>query len=223
MQAKIRFFLATTDCSIADLVRNAKAAARQPSGRIMVEDVADDGLSITLRVFFSRTISIARRRDDGEVIWEPVETVDQVLVRMFKGKKTIVLSAINPPRSSKYVDILMSEVVGQSGYFYEPLEISEATIKKHVSKFDLARLVSAKVKDFAVYEGAVGRFEVTSKHGLKNDIAPFLDGKYYRLDSLTYEVTHKFVTFLIMYSSNGALKVNDNYLDMLLPSFEKLI
>jgi len=26
-----------------------------------------------------------------------------------------------------------------------------------------------------------------------------------------------------MYSSNGALKVNDNYLDMLLPSFEKLI
>jgi hypothetical protein len=208
---------------MTELVRNAKAAALRASTRIVVEDVADDGLSISLNVFFSRTISIARRHDDGEVIWEPIETIDQVLVRMFRGKKAIVLSAINPPRSSKYIETLMSEVVGQSGYFYEPLEINEATIKKHISKFEVTRLVSAKVKDFAVYEGAVGRFEVTSKHGLKDEIAPFLDGKYYRLDSLTYEVTHKFATFLIMYSSNGALKVNENYLDMLLPSFERLI
>ena len=108
-------------------------------------------------------------------------------------------------------------------YFYESMEIDEALVKKHVAKFDAARLVSAKVRDFAVYEGAVGRFEVTSKNGLMGEIAPFLQGKYYRVDSLTYELTHKFSNFLVTYSSGGGIKVNDNYLDLLLPSFEKLI
>ncbi len=223
MHTKIRFFVVNLGFSIEELVAQIKVVANRVPGKVVVVDVGRESKSISLYVFVAREISIARRDESGDVTWETVETVDRVPMRIYSARKSIVISAINPPRGSRYVDVLMSEVCEDEGYFFEPLEITEPMIRKHVAKFDSARLVSAKVRDFAVYEGAVGRFEVTSKNGLKEEIAPFLEGKYYRMDSLTYELTHRAASFLVAYSNNGGIKVNSNHLDVMLSSFEGLI
>ncbi|MFM0565646.1 hypothetical protein [Paraburkholderia sediminicola] len=189
----------------------------------MLADLDEERPSASLYLFHPRIISIARRDDDGEVVWDSVETVDRVAVKIQISKQRTVISAINSPRSVKFVDALMSELCQGGRYFFESMEIDEALVKKHVSRFDTARLVSAKVRDFAVYEGAVGRFEVTSKNGLMENIAPLLQGKYYKMDSLTYEVTHKFSSFLVTYMNGGGIKINEDYLDLLLPTFERLL
>ncbi|MBT2791943.1 hypothetical protein [Paraburkholderia strydomiana] len=223
MQTKIRFFSVTFDFHGHELISRVKAASQRAPENIVLADLDETRVSASLYLFHPRKISIARRDADGEVTWESVETLDRVAVKIHMSKKNAVISAVNSPRSSKFIDSLMSELCLGGRYFYESMEIDENLIKKHVSKFDAARLVSAKVRDFAVYEGAVGRFEVTSKNGLMDEIAPFLRGKFYRVDSLTYELTHKFSSFLITYSSSGSIKINDTHMDMILPSFEKLI
>ncbi|WP_454764375.1 hypothetical protein [Cupriavidus campinensis] len=223
MQTKIRFFSVTFDFPRDELISRVIAASRRVPDKITLADFDEARPSASLYLFQPRNISIARRNEDGEVVWDSVETVDRIAVKIHISKQYAVISAINSPRSSKFVDMLMSELCSDTKYFYEAMEIEEALVKKHVSKFDAARLVSAKVRDFAVYEGAVGRFEVTSKNGLVDDIAPFLRGKFYRVDSLTYELTHGFSNFLVTYSSGGGIKVNENHLDLLLTTFEKLI
>lgn len=223
MQTKIRFYSVTFDFPRDELVSRVKSASLRAPEKIVLADLDEGRPSASLYLFHPRTISIARRNEDGEVIWDSVETVDRIAVKISVSKQHAVISAINSPRSSKFVDMLMSELCSGAKYFYETMEIQETLIKKHVSKFDTARLVSAKVRDFAVYEGAVGRFEVTSKNGLTNEIAPFLQGKFYRIDSLTYELTHGFSNFLVTYSNGGSIKVNDNHLDLFLTTFERLI
>lgn len=223
MQTKIRFYSVTFDFPRDELISRVKSASRRASEKIILADLDEQRPSASLYLFHPRTISIARRNEDGEVIWDSVETVDRIAVKIHISKQHAVISAINSPRSSKFVDVLMSELCSGGKYFYEAMGIEEALVKRHVSKFDAARLVSAKVRDFAVYEGAVGRFEVTSKNGLMDDIAPFLRGKFYRVDSFTYELTHGSSNFLVTYSNGGGIKVNENYLDLLLTTFQKLI
>lgn len=223
MQTKVRFFAVKFEFSKDQLISRVKAASRRVPQKIVLSDVDEARPSASLYLFHPRIISIAKRSDDGEVVWDSVETVDRIAVKIQISRQRAVISAINAPRSTKFIDFLMSELCQGEQYFFESMEIDSALAKKHTLKFDAARLVSAKVRDFAVYEGAVGRFEVTSKNGLIDDIAPFLKGKYYKMDSLTYEITHGFSNFLVTYSSGGGIKVNEHYLDVLLSSFEKLI
>lgn len=223
MQIKIRFFSVTFDFPADELMLRVKAAAVRVTEKIVLAELDEARQSASLYLFQPRTVSIARRDDNGEVVYELVETVDRVAVKIQTSKQRIIISAINPPRSVKFVDALMIELCQGGRYFFESMEIDENLVKKHVSIFDSARLVSAKVRDFAVYEGAVGRFEVTSKNGLMDNIAPFLQEKYYKMDSLTYELTHNFSSFLVTYMNGGGMKINENHLDLLLPTFEQLL
>jgi len=105
-------------------------------------------------------------------------------------------------------------------YFIEALEFKPELIAIHVKSFDAARLVSAKVRDFEVYDGAVGRLEITSQNGLLPEIAPFLQNKFYRIELLTYEVSQRFVKGLAYYYRNGTLKVSTSLIENAFPSFE---
>lgn len=169
---------------------------------------------------FSRLISIRKILEDGSEAIDTLPTIDVYSLRLFQTEKNQYLSIIDPPRGARLISELLDHVLGDDEYFLEPLELTPELIKRHAGRFDSARLVSAKVRDFEVYEGAVGRLEITSQSGLMPNIAPFLENKFHRVDALTYEVTQHFTQGLVYYYRNGTLKVSSPLIELAFPSFE---
>jgi hypothetical protein len=167
-----------------------------------------------------RVLMIRKFTDAGESIVESASTMDQHTIRLFGKNKKIYIAISDPPRGSRIISDFLDIVCDDRPYFVEPLEISPNLIEIHTSSFDSATLVSAKIRDFQVYDGAVGRLEITSHAGLKPEIAPFLIGKFHRVDSLTYEVSEKFTKGLIYYLRNGTLRVSTPLVDVAVSRFE---
>lgn len=176
-----------------------------------------------LQYTITRQIEATQIMSDGSEVRTFVPTMERHSIRLFQAAEGLVLSLLDPARGSRVTTEVLSKLVGKEEYFIEPLEISTKIIRVHVSEFDSARLVSAKVRDFRVYDSAVGRLEVSSKEGLADEIAPFLAGKYYKIDSLTYEITHQFKRGLICYSNNGTVKVSGPLVEVVFPTFERLL
>ena len=147
--------------------------------------------------------------------------MERYSVRFFQAGAGLVLSLMDPPRGSRVTTEVLSKLVGKDEYFIEPLEINTKMILGHISNFDSARLVSAKIRDFKVYDNAIGRLEISSKDGLAEEIAPFLVGKYHKVDSLTYEVTHQFKRALICYASSGTVRVSGPLVETAFSTFEQ--
>lgn len=223
MQTNIRFFRVQTDCTLKRLLRNATLSQDASDDDIISIAHVSGDVEPVLDVFFKRSIQVSSREIDGTLALTMVDTIEKIKIRFFQSKKDYIMAAFNPPRGSKYADHLLEIVLAGHNFFYESMEITEPVIRRHVAKFDVARLVSAKVRDFSVYEGAVARLEITSKDGLKPEIAPFLPGRHYKLDAATYEVTHKFSSFLVTYTNAGTLKVNEQFLESVLPRFVALL
>lgn len=101
------------------------------------------------------------------------------------------------------------------------MEFGRDVIERHIATFESAKLVSSKVRDFQIYEKAIARLEVTSKEGLPSEIAPFLAGKFHRVDSMTYEVTHQFKKGLISYTANGTIRISAPLVEAGFQSFER--
>lgn len=168
----------------------------------------------------SRLISIKKILEDGSEVSEAIPTIDVYALRIFQTGNRQYLSIIDPPRGARLLIGLLDRIIGDGQYFLEPLELTADLIAQHVKKFDSARLVSAKVRDFEVYEGAVGRLEITSQSGLIPTIAPFLENKFHRIESLTYEVSQRLTQGLVYYYRNGTLKVSGPLVERAFPSFE---
>lgn len=191
------------------------------NGGISVVQASSNDL--VLQYTTTRQIEATQIMSDGSEVRTFVPTMERHSIRLFQATEGLVLSLLEPARGSRVTTEVLSKLVGKEDYFIEPLEISTKMIRVHVSEFDSARLVSAKVRDFRVYDSAVGRLEVSSKEGLADEIAPFLAGKYYKIDSLTYEVTHQFKRGLIRYSNSGTVKVSGPLVDVVFPTFERLL
>jgi hypothetical protein len=218
---KIRYYKLRlpNDSGISTL---ASAAYRSgASGGISV--LEDTSNVLFLKYTITRQIETIQIMSDGAEVRTSVPTMERHSIRLFQVAGGLVLSLLDPARGSRVTTEVLSKLVGSEDYFIEPLEISTKMIRVHVSEFDSARLVSAKVRDFRVYDGAIGRLEVSSKEGLTEEIAPFLAGKYHKIDSLTYEVTHQFKRGLICYSNSGTVKVSSPLVEVVFPTFERLL
>ena len=191
------------------------------NGGISVVQASSNDL--VLQYTTTRQIEATQIMSDGSEVRTFVPTMERHSIRLFQAAEGLVLSLLDPARGSRVTTEVLSKLVGKEDYFIEPLEISTKMIRVHVSEFDSARLVSAKVRDFRVYDSAVGRLEVSSKEGLADEIAPFLAGKYHKIDSLTYEVTHQFKRGLICYSNSGTVKVSGPLVEVVFPTFERLL
>lgn len=167
-----------------------------------------------------RATQIRKIMEDGSELMESVLTIDIYSFRLFETQQHQYLSIIDPPRGSRVITDLMELILGDVQYYIEPLKLTPDLIKRHAEKFDSARLVSAKVRDFEVYDGAIGRLEITSQNGLLPSIAPFLENKFHRVDALTYEVSQRFTRGLIYYYRNGTLKVSGPLVEVAFPAFE---
>lgn len=216
---KIRYFSLKLPCSISEFSTKARRHRSSAASRIAVVRDASDDLVLTHTSV--RYVTVTQIADDGTITRESVPTMDQTSLRIFgRGDRTF-LSVLNPGRSVRSLEQVIQQVVGDDAFFYQPLEITRELIDRHVARFETARLVSAKVRDFKVYDEAVGRLEISSKSGLQSSIAPFLDGKFYRIDALAYEVTHDFTQALIWYSSSGTLRVSGPLVEVAFPLFEE--
>ena len=177
--------------------------------------------SLVLRFTAIRQLEATQILDDGSEAKTQIPTIERYVARFFKSDTTLMFSLSNPPRGSRIATEILELVLGGQQYFVEPLEISLKMIKGHISFFDSAKLVSAKIRDFRVYDNAVGRLEISSKEGLPDDIAPFLGGKYFKIDSLTYEISHDLVRGLICYFNSGTVRVSGPLIEAAFPTFEK--
>lgn len=216
---KVRYSQVRLPCSIKEFGDAALLASR--AGRLLV--ARRSAAEVVLRLFIRRQIPTLQLFPDGSESRSTVETVDVKSVRLFGQNRRTYSAIADPARGSSVTDQMFRHVLGEESVPCEPLVLSQDLIDRHVAMFDAARLVSAKVRDFMVYEGAVGRLEVTSHSGLKPGIASFLDGKFYRVDSLTYEVTAGFTKGLVHYSSGGTIRVSGPLVDVAFPAFEELL
>ena len=190
----------------------------QENGIFVVEATSEN---LVLRYAITRHIETIQILGDGSEVRTQIPTMERYSVRFFQTGSSLMLSLLDPPRGSRVTTEILDKLLGNNDYFIEPLEINIMMIRGHISGFDSARLVSAKIRDFKVYDNAVGRLEISSKDGLPDEIAPFLMGKYHKVDSLTYEVTHQFQRGLIYYANNGTVRVSGPLVESAFPSFER--
>lgn len=182
-----------------------------------------DSSGVVLLYTTTRHLSALEILGDGTERKISIPTMERHSLRIFKAGMHVYMALLDPPRGSRVQNEVLSLIAPSQDYFIEPVEISKQLISQHVEQFDFARLVSAKVRDFRISDSAVGRLEVTSKEGLDADIAPLLNGKFYRIDSMTYEITHQFKKGLVTYMSNGTLRVTSPLVELAFPEFEAVL
>lgn len=216
MMVKIRYFKVRFSCEFSTLIKSFQKSIKFDSSIALV-DINDS--QIVFNFSNVRSINI-RKFIDGEEFIDSVLTVDTYLFRFFQTKNSCFLSVIDPPRGVGIITKLMDQVLGAGQFFIEALEITPELVSRHVKQFESAVLVSAKIRDFEVYPGAIGRLEITSKDGLKSNIAPFLENKFHRIDSVTYELTRNFTQGLVYYYRNGMVRVSSPLVAAAFPAFE---
>ncbi|MDI4634037.1 hypothetical protein J7U46_13345 [Pelomonas sp. V22] len=192
-------------------------------GSSQLQVVQVDSSGFVLRYTTIRHLSAIEILGDGTERTTSIPTMERHSLRIFTAGSHAFMALLDPPRGSRIQTDVLSALIPDQNYFLEPLEISKPLISRHIKEFDSARLVSAKVRDLRITENAVGRLEVTSKEGLEDDLAPMLQGKFYRIDSMTYEVTHDFKRGLVTYISNGTVRVTSPLVEVAFPKFEHVL
>lgn len=182
-----------------------------------------DASGIEFHYTIIRQLSAVEILADGAERKTSIPTMERYSVRIFQAASQIYMALLDPPRGTRIQSEILSVLIADQDYFFEPLEISRPMIVKHISRFDSARLVSAKVRDLKISDTAIARLEVASKEGIDSDIAPILHGKFFRLDSMTYEVTHKFQRGLVTYMSNGTVRAATALVETVFPGFEQVL
>lgn len=215
---KIRYFEIRLPKAVG-LLQLAEFAYRMgDGGEIKVVRSSEDEFITQLTTV--RQISIVQFLPDGSRVPGTATTMEQHLVRIFRSDSRLFLSLIDPPRGGRLVTDLFTLLMPGQDYFVEAVELQRSIIERHVATFESSKLVSAKVRDFQIYDKAVARLEVSSKEGLPKDIAPFLASKFHRIESLTYEVTHRFKKGLVQYLANGTVRISPSLVEFGFPSFE---
>jgi hypothetical protein len=216
---KIRYYRLRMSQELGvDSLASAAYKLGQDNGISVIESTSSH---LVLKYTITKQIEATQILGDGSEVRTQFPTMERYSVRLFQTGAGLMLSLLDPPRGSRVTTEILDRLGGNREYFIEPLVISTEMIRGHVSGFDSARLVSAKIRDFKVYENAIGRLEISSKEGLPDEIAPFIGGKYHRIDSLTYEVTHQFQKGLICYVNNGTVRVSGPLVETAFPSFER--
>lgn len=217
---KIRYFRLRLPCSIQEFGSLVEKRTK-PVAKKNVFLVKRDGNEVILQYTIVRLVTTIEILPDGSERKAGFPTMERYFIRLFQKGEQSYLSIVDPPRGIRIIGEMLEDILDGANYFLESLEITQEIINRHTPKFESVKLVSAKVRDFQVYEGAVGRLEVTSSNGLIPSIAPFLEGRFHRIDSLTYEVILDFTQGLVCYCSNGTVKISGPLVDRAFPLFEE--
>ena len=223
MQLNVRLLRIRTECALDAAYQNVVDGGwRRSSNIVTVDKSAEDGGG-AFDVILRRKIQFSVRDADGLFATEAVDSFERFSVRLYELKRDFVLAVINPPRGTRYIESLLGVFFGEDNFHYDSVDVTEDLVRRHVERLGIAKLVSAKIRDFPIYDGAVARLEVSSRKGIKPGIAPFLKDKFYKFDSATYEITDRFSSFLITYNGSGSLKISDQFIEPVLSKFVRLI
>lgn len=196
---KIRYFRLRVKAGTT-FEKLARAARKTYGGALTLVQASSQELSLVLTS--QRLLTTVQYLDDGTSAVGSAATMERHSLRIFRQGEDLFLCVLDPPRGTRHVVETLNALVESGEYFFEPLELTTELIKRHLTAFQASKLVSAKVRDFQIFEKAVARLEVTSREGLSEEIAPILQNKFYRIDLLTYEVVHGFRKGLISYAYN---------------------
>lgn len=207
-------------------VRVPQAVIRNHSKNL--DFYSDQGLSvvransrdISLEFTATRNLSVVKILADGSVVRTNVPTMERYLARLRVSGGGGFLVLEDAPRGTRIQDDILRILCRDDDYYFEPLQITTEMISKHVANFDLFKLVTAKVRDLRLSDSVVCRIEVSSKEGVGDELNRLVQGKFHRLDSMTFEIIHQFQKGLITYSSGGVLRVADSLADEALNVFE---
>ena len=216
---KIRYFRLRLPATANLAILGVRASESPVENRILALSISSQEL--ILRFTTIRHVRTVQYAADGTEIPTMGATMEQHAIRLFSSDFQTYLAIVDPPRGDRLVSDLLTRLMPHEQFFVEALELTPATIERHISFFESAKLVSAKVRDFQIYEKAVARLEVTSKEGLPKEMAPFLRDKFYRVELLTFEVTHQFSKGLVSYFANGSIKVSTPLVEVAFKSFEE--
>ena len=192
------------------------------------EIYSDHGLSIvrsnsreiSLEFTSTRNLSAVQILADGSIVRTDVPTMERYFARLRVSGGNGFLVLEGAPRGTRIQDDILKILCRDDDYYFEPLQITSQMIFEHVANFDLYNLVTAKVRDLRLSNSVVCRIEVSSKEGVGDELNRLVEGRFHRLDSMTFEITHQFQRGLITYSSGGALRVADSLADCALSFFE---
>jgi len=202
---KTRYFRVRIPSDVS-MEKLAKAARKR--GRPALDLLQAGPNEIALVLTSQRVLRTVQYLADGSTSLGTATTMERCSVRIFRSGDELFLSVQDPPRGTKHVAETLDILVENGDYFFEAFELTTTVIERHLSIFQSSKLVSAKVRDLQIFERAVARLEVSSKEGLSEGIAPILEGKFYRIDSLTYEVVQDFKRGLVCYGANGTIRMS---------------
>jgi len=216
---KFRYFQLRLPCSFDELLKIFLNFQKENS-RSEITLIRKLRNEIFFIARFNRYISTKMLSPDGILIITEVPTIETYSIKIFKQNKKIFLCCTDPPRGTKFIDEILTKLLDSNSYFFEQVEFQHSLIFSFIKNFNSYKLVSAKIRDFHVYDNAVGRLEVSSQDGLTDEIAPFLRDKHYKIDALTYSVSHLSYHGLIYFSRNGTLRISDGISDFSMPLIE---
>jgi hypothetical protein len=216
---KLRYFKVRLPCDLNVFsVYAIKASAAEPKRRLTVVSAAGD--QVLIRMTIDRTVSTVDILEDGTEVHRTLSASERRSVRFFQRGSVTYVALEDPPRGTSMLRDLFELTLRGTDYFLEAFEIDAVLVAAHAAQFDAAKLVSAKVRDFSVYEGATGRLEITSHAGLDPAIAPFLAGAFYRMESFTYELTLGRDQGLVQYGATGTLRASNHLAEIVFRLFE---
>jgi len=219
MIVKIRYFVLRSALAFATLRKRVWVSRRRADGTGL-SPIDHPSPDILARYTLVRYLNAIHLDEEGSEYKKSIPSLESFALRFFRRGETTFVCLLEPPRGGRIVTEALNLIFDSEPFSFESIDITHELAKRHSTKFDIAKLVSAKVKDFKVAKGAVGRLEVSSKGGLSEEIAPFLAGAEFQVDSLTYEVTHDFNRGLICYTRNGTVRVTGALAEHAFSQFE---
>lgn len=216
---KIRYFSLRSALSFSELRKRVWTSKRRADGTGL-SPLEYPSPAFLARYSLIRYFDAVRIDEEGGEYRESIPSLESFTLRFFQRGESTFVCLLEPPRGGRVVTEALNWIFDSEPFFFEPITITAELAKRHAAKFDIAKLVSAKVRDFRVGEEAIGRLEVSSKAGLVDEIAPFLVGADFKVDSLAYEVTHGMTRALVYYSNNGTLRVAGPLVEYAFTQFE---
>ena len=219
---KVRYYAVRIECQGGGMSHVHQMARQLSDPRLILISMGKSDVVVSYQAIrYVRTVSLA---EDGTEATTEHPTVDRYRIRIFEGsERRLFLSVIDPPRSGRVIASALSLLIPGVRVLFEAVVFGGELIRRHTERFEAAKLVSAKIKNFHIYDNAVGRLEVTSRAGLQNGIAPFVEGKFFEMDSMTYEIVSELKKGLVCYSSSGTVRVSEPIVELAFPLLEALL
>ena len=162
---------------------------------------------VRYRFFWRTKIVITKFNEQGEPIFERVESVNFTDFVISSLDKIILLRIENPAKSVRELLNALELAIG-FGFTCKPLTFEKSRPNKIFENVDSAKLISLKVLGAVVDEDLVARMEFVSKQGMELEKITLLQDLTYKIDYALFELLFEGVRGQIAFSASVLDKIS---------------